>query len=121
MCGRRPAVALFDELNADARFYFLHSYFIECDRDENVIATCDYGMPFGCAVQSGNVYGVQFHPEKSHRFGERLLKNFADLPGIRALMTVDAWLAGRRLTVCGDEALSRPAVALGQGTPGTGK
>ena len=73
---------LFDELNADARFYFLHSYFIECDRDENVIATCDYGMPFGCAVQSGNVYGVQFHPEKSHKFGERLLKNFADLPGI---------------------------------------
>jgi glutamine amidotransferase len=70
---------LFAELEADARFYFLHSYFMSCDRKEDVLAVCNYGSDFACAVQSSNIYGVQFHPEKSHRFGDRLLRNFAGL------------------------------------------
>jgi len=70
---------LFDELQTGARFYFLHSYFMNCDRREDVLAICNYGADFTCAVQSSNIYGVQFHPEKSHSFGNRLLRNFAGL------------------------------------------
>jgi glutamine amidotransferase len=70
---------LFEELETDARFYFLHSYYFDCDRRQDVLAICNYGADFGCAVHSANIYGVQFHPEKSHRFGTRLLKNFAEL------------------------------------------
>lgn len=60
-------------------FYFLHSYFIKTDRQEDVLSTSCYEMPFASAVRSGNVYGTQFHPEKSHQWGIRLLKNFAEL------------------------------------------
>ena len=70
---------LFDTLQTGARFYFLHSYYISCDRQEDVLATCNYGADFACAVRSSNIYGVQFHPEKSHSFGDRLLRNFAEL------------------------------------------
>ena len=66
-------------LGTDARFYFLHSYYFHCERSEQVVATCSYGLEFNCAVHHENIYGVQFHPEKSHHFGERLLKNFAEL------------------------------------------
>jgi len=70
---------LFQGLEEEARFYFLHSYFFECLHQDAVIATASYGVDFCCAVQSDNVYGVQFHPEKSHHFGTNLLKNFAEL------------------------------------------
>jgi len=70
---------LFRGLESEARFYFLHSYFYQCAHPGHVIATASYGTDFCCAVQSGNVYGVQFHPEKSHHFGTDLLKNFAEL------------------------------------------
>jgi len=73
---------LFAGLERDARFYFLHSYYFQGAHDENVLAETDYGVTFSCAVQSGNIYGVQFHPEKSHRFGMQLLKNFAELAGL---------------------------------------
>lgn len=77
----RPAAgrALFDQLAEDARFYFLHSYFFECARGEDAAAVASYGGEFPCAVSAGNVHGVQFHPEKSHHFGTRLLRNFAEL------------------------------------------
>jgi len=70
---------LFAGLEQDARFYFLHSYYFDCASGDDVLATSEYGSAFGCAVHSGNIYGVQFHPEKSHAYGVRLLKNFAEL------------------------------------------
>ena len=64
----------------DLRFYFLHSFYFDCGKPEvNCIATTDYSDNFCCAVNSKNIYGVQFHPEKSHHFGEIILKNFAEL------------------------------------------
>lgn len=71
--------ALFAGLNSDVRFYFLHSYYFQCARSENVLAQTEYGTIFSCAVQSKNIFGVQFHPEKSHHYGMRLLKNFAEM------------------------------------------
>lgn len=70
---------LFKGIENDARFYFLHSFFFECANQEDVAATADYGFEFGCAVRHGNVFGVQFHPEKSHHWGAAILKNFAEL------------------------------------------
>jgi glutamine amidotransferase len=70
---------LFAGLETDARFYFLHSFHFACADDANVAASANYGADFACAVHSDNVHGVQFHPEKSHHWGARLLKNFADL------------------------------------------
>jgi glutamine amidotransferase len=72
-----PGAALFAGLETGARFYFLHSYYFRCADPADVLATADYGAPFACAVRHGNVYGVQFHPEKSHRYGSQLLNNFA--------------------------------------------
>lgn len=61
------------------RFYFVHSYFLDAGPD-HVVATSDYGMQFPAAVRRGLVWGVQFHPEKSHSFGLDLLRRFVDLP-----------------------------------------
>jgi glutamine amidotransferase len=71
--------ALFKGFEEEARFYFLHSFFFDCEHAQHRAATSSYGLEFSCAVQAGNVYGVQFHPEKSHHFGVGLLKNFAEL------------------------------------------
>jgi imidazole glycerol-phosphate synthase subunit HisH len=77
----RPAKSssnLFNHLDSGARFYFLHSYYVRCDRPVDVAAVCSYQAEFPCAVSVGNIHGVQFHPEKSHHFGSRLLRNFAE-------------------------------------------
>jgi len=76
----RPVSAhpLFSKLEAHARFYFLHSYFFDDCAFDQVAAVANYGRDFCCAVSSGNIHGVQFHPEKSHDCGMQLLKNFAD-------------------------------------------
>lgn len=69
--------ALTNGLNENQRYYFVHSYHAVCDAEENVLMRCDYGYSFDAAVKKDNIYGVQFHPEKSHNFGMALLENFA--------------------------------------------
>lgn len=68
---------LFLGLDNSSRFYYLHSYYFESDSSEMVLAKAHYGENFDCVIQRGNIYGVQFHPEKSHSSGMRLLKNFS--------------------------------------------
>lgn len=70
---------LFEGLEKDAIFYFLHSYYFSCDNNNEIISTSEYGIKFTSSVQHHNIYGIQFHPEKSHSYGERLLHNFAKL------------------------------------------
>lgn len=70
---------LFDGLEKDAIFYFLHSFYFLCNQDQDSIATSEYGTTFTSSVNKDNVYGIQFHPEKSHSYGEKLLFNFANL------------------------------------------
>ena len=65
-------------LGDNQRYYFVHSYFAKCDDEANVLMTCDYGHKFAAAVVKDNILGVQFHPEKSHQFGMRLLRNFLE-------------------------------------------
>jgi imidazole glycerol-phosphate synthase subunit HisH len=69
--------ALFDGFAAPPRFYFVHSYYMACERRENVLAATHHGVEFASAIGMANIAGVQFHPEKSHRFGMQLLRNFA--------------------------------------------
>jgi len=60
-------------------YYFVHSYYFDCKSKKDVVATTDYGLNFTSIISKGNIYGVQFHPEKSSLRGLRLLKNFINL------------------------------------------
>jgi len=68
---------LLQGLDRDARFYFLHSYFFRAYHHTDIIAVTDFDGEFACAVNHANIFGVQFHPEKSHHWGVKLLENFA--------------------------------------------
>ncbi|KMJ53613.1 imidazole glycerol phosphate synthase [Vogesella sp. EB] len=70
---------LLTNLVTGSRFYFVHSYHVECHNPEDVLLTTNYGGEFHSAFRHGNIWGFQFHPEKSHKFGMQLLKNFAEL------------------------------------------
>ncbi|HEU4495827.1 MAG TPA: imidazole glycerol phosphate synthase subunit HisH [Flavobacterium sp.] len=72
-------ISLFSDLGAEPLFYFLHSYYFKCKDTENSVAVSEYGGQFSSAINCDNIYGIQFHPEKSHRHGEILLNNFAEL------------------------------------------
>lgn len=63
----------------ESRFYFVHSYYVQVDKQENSILKANYGIEFDAAIQNDNIYGAQFHPEKSHKFGMQLLKNFSEI------------------------------------------
>lgn len=69
--------ALLEEARWPARFYFVHSYFVKCRDPQDALLHASYGGTFDAAFERGNLSGVQFHPEKSHTFGMRLLRNFA--------------------------------------------
>jgi len=69
----------FDNIDEENGFYFLHSYYFQCNDENDVASTTFYGNNFASAVNRKNIYGVQFHPEKSHHNGIQLLQNFAKL------------------------------------------
>lgn len=77
VCIRKPTV-MFDTVEESPRFYFVHSYHVACRDDADVLATTVHGREFVAAVERDNIVGVQFHPEKSHRFGMALLRHFAE-------------------------------------------
>ncbi|MBM3206596.1 MAG: imidazole glycerol phosphate synthase subunit HisH [Candidatus Staskawiczbacteria bacterium] len=70
---------LFSNFDVPSKFYFLHSYYFDNKEKNHEIASSSYGVEFTCAVKSSNIYGVQFHPEKSHSYGIKLLENFSKL------------------------------------------
>lgn len=70
---------LFKGLSAEARFYFVHSYYVDCMIQEDVSMLCNYGIEFSCAIERENIFGVQFHPEKSHKYGMKVLQNFGKI------------------------------------------
>lgn len=67
---------IFSGIEHDTNFYFVHSFFVDCSNDDLLLATCHYGHPFAAAIQKGNIIGLQFHPEKSHHNGLRVIGNF---------------------------------------------
>lgn len=69
---------LFIDKKSEQRFYFVHSYFVDCYNEEDILTHTDYGDKFVSSFIKDNIYGVQFHPEKSHKFGMKLLKNFIE-------------------------------------------
>lgn len=70
--------AMSNNIIADDLFYFVHSYFVSCNQKEDVLFQSDYGHSFVSGFEKDNIVGVQFHPEKSHRSGMRLIQNFSD-------------------------------------------
>ncbi|MEW5895452.1 MAG: imidazole glycerol phosphate synthase subunit HisH [Candidatus Omnitrophota bacterium] len=75
---RKPS-RLFRYVPGKARFYFVHSYHFDCQNSEDVLTQTHYGYDFTSSFESGNCFGVQFHPEKSHKYGMALLRSFAEI------------------------------------------
>jgi len=69
---------LVSDLGTESRFYFVHSYHIICADAVDVVAYTDYGYPLAAVISKGNIMGAQFHPEKSHKYGMQMLRNFAE-------------------------------------------
>ena len=75
----KKTTPLLNDLDNQSRFYFVHSYHIKTNNMEDVLCTSNYGYEFVSGVNHNNIYGVQYHPEKSHKFGMQLLSNFSAL------------------------------------------
>jgi glutamine amidotransferase len=75
ICQPHP---IFADMDAEPRFYFVHSYHVVCMEEDTVLAQTHYGYDFTSVLAKGNIVGTQFHPEKSHKFGVRLFKNFVE-------------------------------------------
>jgi len=71
--------SLFTGFEASPRFYFVHSYHVRCNNQDDILAECFYGINFTAAIRHRNIWGTQFHSEKSHKFGIKLLKNFTQM------------------------------------------
>src|SRR5687768_14024872 len=67
---------LFDGFTEVPRFYFVHSFHLECNNDADALTFCEHGYEFTAGIEKENIVGVQFHPEKSHKFGFQLMRNF---------------------------------------------
>ena len=74
----RRESALLKDIPTNSTFYFVHSYHVCCNGTNSVVATTNYGYDFTSVIEKENVFGVQFHPEKSHKSGIKLLKNFVE-------------------------------------------
>lgn len=70
---------LFDSLDKFRKYYFVHSFHLLCEEDNDVLATSEYGNNFTAMVEKDNIYGAQFHPEKSHKYGMEILNQFAKI------------------------------------------
>ena len=70
---------LFKNIDNNEYFYFCHSYYFDCQHKDNILAKTKYGQYFSSVVKNKNIYGIQFHPEKSHDCGVKILDNFAKL------------------------------------------
>jgi len=70
---------LFEGFEDVPKFYFVHSYYCKCTRPENELATTFYGFEYCCSIEQENIIGTQFHPEKSHKYGMKLIENFLKL------------------------------------------
>jgi len=76
---KKESKLLYKLTNEETRFYFVHSYYVENYSNEDILATTNYGFDFTSMVENNNIFGVQFHPEKSHIYGKQLLMNFVEL------------------------------------------
>ena len=71
--------ALTENFIEESRFYFVHSFYVLVENQENSILKTNYELEFDSAIQNKNIFGAQFHPEKSHKFGMKLFKNFSEI------------------------------------------
>ena len=71
--------SIFKEISADSFFYFVHSFYISCNNVDDILARSSYGIDFVSSFEKENIFGCQFHPEKSHKNGLQILKNFAEI------------------------------------------
>jgi glutamine amidotransferase len=67
------------EIRLNPRYYFVHSYYVECNNTADILCTTNYGVEFVSGFQHNNIFGLQFHPEKSHKYGMELLANFCKI------------------------------------------
>lgn len=74
---KRPSSLI--DIQEKQKFYFVHSYYVKCDNEQDVLATCNHGFDFDCMLQKDNIFGAQFHPEKSHKFGMKLFEKFSKI------------------------------------------
>ena len=75
----KPGARIFKGIDSGAYLYFVHSYYLEADREDHVAASAEYGVRFGASVERGNLFACQFHPEKSSDTGLKIIKNFIEL------------------------------------------
>jgi imidazole glycerol-phosphate synthase subunit HisH len=78
VCKKQSSLLDYNDTH-EVRFYFAHSFYAKCDNEEDVLCSTQYGADFTSGIESGNIMAVQFHPEKSHQFGMKLFKKFAEV------------------------------------------